>query len=222
MLKTHMEWCKDKQIVPGEIEQYIKLPLVMANSDGTPYKGNKSQALGYWKKNQPQCIITNSINHVKDLDCIILEGMFLINTTPSHSCHNFGIYAKYLFQRWIQPHFRQRAEAVKEVHVVFDCQERDPNYIKVWEQQRRDQATSADSFTTQIVDSTAMPPGWHVFLKNRNNKKSFVNYLCAKFIELGTLELKLNEKLVVSGGFKTKGVAMFATVGVSGEAEEQQ
>lgn len=171
MLKKQIEWCKQNQMVPGDIEQFIKLPLVIANSDGTPYKGQKAKALTYWKTNQPDCFITQPINQIPNLDYVILEGMFIINTTPLPSCFNFQLYAEFLFKKWLLPLFRHRAQPVKEVHVVFDCQEKDPTYIKICEQNRRDQVPCLDASAMNITDTTAIPPN----LRNRASKLIVTN-----------------------------------------------
>ena len=50
-------------------------------------------------------------------DSVVLEGMFLINTSPLVKHCTMKDYAQFLVRRFAVPHF---ARGSKEVHIVFD------------------------------------------------------------------------------------------------------
>ena len=81
---------------PGE--QLIELPLALCDSTGNPIKGQKSYTTHYlqcrYKDATPQVFITN-ITWIPE--CCVLEGMFLINTTPLGSHKIMSEYATFLF-----------------------------------------------------------------------------------------------------------------------------
>lgn len=66
-------------------EQYISLPLALANSDGSPRKGQKSyatKAIETRYKTSTPPVTLNSLPTAWVPDCCLLEGMFMLNTTP--------------------------------------------------------------------------------------------------------------------------------------------
>ena len=63
----------------GQCEQYIELPRAIADSNGMPHKGDKSNARRFFEKRYN----TGSEHmYVFGPDTIIYDGMFLIQTIP--------------------------------------------------------------------------------------------------------------------------------------------
>ena len=67
--------------------------------------------------------------------CVIVEGMFMLNTTPLGSHRTFTEYANFLSTRFVLPHY---AKGAKEVHIIFDNPGRLPQTPKYFERNRRD------------------------------------------------------------------------------------
>ena len=44
MVRAMLKWCKEHNVSPGGIDQYIKTPMALATSDGLPYKGEKASS----------------------------------------------------------------------------------------------------------------------------------------------------------------------------------
>ena len=62
--------------------------------------------------------------------CCVLEGPFLINTTPMGSQKIISDYAKFLFTRFVLAQFKRGCH---EVHVIFDNPGRLQNTPKYYE-----------------------------------------------------------------------------------------
>ena len=63
-------------------------------------------------------------------DSVVLEGIFLINTSPLITHCTMKDYAKFLVRRFAVPHF---AKGSKEVHIVFDSPEQNHRTPKSFE-----------------------------------------------------------------------------------------
>ena len=114
-------------------------------------------------------------------DIVILEGMFIINSSPLFGRHkSFIEYAIVLVRRWIIPYLLKKS--AKEVHVVFDHPERQGVFPKQIERrnERRDEQSSSsyDSNRLEVNDSLERPADWRSFLAERKSRRSFVN--CGK------------------------------------------
>ena len=68
---------------------------------------------------------------------MILEGMFLIQTSPMSTMNCMQYYVKLLLSRFVRPHL---AAGVQQVHVVFDVPGAQQETPKEIEQHRRDKA----------------------------------------------------------------------------------
>ena len=72
-------------------------------------------------------------------DVIVLEGMFVINTSPltTHTTMN-----EFLLRQFVLHHL---TNGCNEVHVVFDNSGQQPNSPKSFERRRRDDTASLSS-----------------------------------------------------------------------------
>ena len=103
--------------------QYLELPRAISDSHGNPHKGQKSYTTK-WLSKRYKDSITNALPLNWTPDIVILEGMFLINTTPlcTHRC--MKDYCTFLLRRFILSHL---SSGSSEVHVVFDNPGRQPH-----------------------------------------------------------------------------------------------
>ena len=115
---------------PGE--QLIELPLAISDSEGNPLKGQKSYATHYFESRYKDAKPSVFLGHMPwRPECCMLEGIFLINTTPLGSQKTMLDYAKFLFTRFIEVQFKR---GCKEVHVIFDNPGKIQNTPKYFEQ----------------------------------------------------------------------------------------
>ena len=120
-LHKKLKWSKHTGRLIDKIhEQYIPLPLALAESNGMPIKGQKSnttKALKARYKDASPPVFLNSLPETWTPECVMVEGMFMLNTIPLCSHRTFADYANFLSQRFLTPHFTNGA---REVHLIFD------------------------------------------------------------------------------------------------------
>ena len=93
------------------------LPRVLIGEDLFPYKSNKSSATEYLRKRYSQLpLVIEYPPHHWTPHTAILEGMFMIQTSPVPTTSCMREYAQLLLAQYIRPHFRA---GVQEVHVVL-------------------------------------------------------------------------------------------------------
>ena len=112
---------------------------------------------------------------------VIIEGMFIINTSPLSTHKPFDDYEEFLFQRWAtRSQFQLKAS---EIHILFDHPNRhgiSPKYIEI---SRRDQNCQNIVPGTCISDKTDLPKtNWINFLSDRVQKRNLVNFLFAMVV----------------------------------------
>ena len=74
-------------------------------------------------------------------DVVVLEGMFMLNTTPL-STHSIIKEALFLLRRFVINFF---SSGTNQVHIVFDNPGRLPNTPKAFERKRRDSERTVSS-----------------------------------------------------------------------------
>ena len=133
--------------------------------------------------------------------CCMLEGMFLINTTPLGSHVVMSDYAKFLFMRFVMPQFRR---GCNEVHVIFDNPGRLNNTPKYFEHKCRYQSVMIhnDHYCDSISSTTTIPKKWRENLLNcRKCKRSLVKYLTHFFLHYMHKHLIKNQTIYLAGGY---------------------
>ncbi|CAC5395934.1 KIF4 [Mytilus coruscus] len=195
LLRKQISWSKNQNIPVSDFQQFIALPKAIVDSDGLPYKGDKSKTLKIFRSRYPDSF-TNILTETPQ--CVVIDGMFFLHTKPLLSSHKtFTDYIIYLYKKCILPYFDNNNTV--EVHLVFDDQS-PPLSPKDIERNRRDlknENTSGVSFTK----SSKLPSDWLKFLTNRNNKKQLVLLISEQFLLLSQNAIKLNQTFVVGGGF---------------------
>ncbi|KAJ8048225.1 hypothetical protein HOLleu_00456 [Holothuria leucospilota] len=96
--------------------QFIELPLAIANPKGSMIHGNKANSTSVYRRRYSEAF-TKALPAGWKPECVILEGMFLINSSPMRSAQVFRDYTYHLLSNFILPRF---ALGACEVHVVFD------------------------------------------------------------------------------------------------------
>jgi hypothetical protein len=113
---------------------------------------------------------------------VLLEGMFLIQTTPISGTSTFLEYCKLLVRRFLMPHLNA---SVYELHVIFDDPQQMPELPKVIEQKRRDnkQVKISHHQCIDIDDNAKVPSDWRGNIINCRTckKKNYVNTLVKRF-----------------------------------------
>ncbi len=92
---------KSKQPVSSVADQYIPLPLAISDNNGLPRKGQKcytTTTLETRYKCSSPSIFFNSLPLGWKPECCILEGMVMINTTPTGSHTTFEDYGNFLIR----------------------------------------------------------------------------------------------------------------------------
>ena len=90
-LHKKLLWSKVSQKpVTSVSEQFITLPLAPCDNEGLPLKGQKSFATTIFEKRYEKAIpqvVLNALPSGWIPECCILEGMFMLNTSPEHIKH---------------------------------------------------------------------------------------------------------------------------------------
>ena len=196
-LKQHLVWCQYSKERPPTAEQYIELPRALANADGIPRKGKKSGTTTALENRYKGQVVTNTFPPRWIPDLVILEGMFIINTTPLPSHSNMWNYTTFLLKRFLSQYSRL---GVPEIHVVFDDPGRLKNHPKAIERARRDPKSIPQHEHYHFTDDTQIPRKWHeVVLACRSCKRSLVEYLGSALLRGATSLLSGSQRIVVAG-----------------------
>lgn len=179
--------------------QYLELPRAISDPHGKPHTGAKSYALKWLEKRYKDIIITA-------LPCgwipevVVLEGMFLIQTSPLNTHQSMKEYSLFLLRRFALPHF---VRGSTEVHLVFDNPGRQPKSPKILEQKRRDEMSSLSLSHQHCTFSDEMsPPGsWREQLSCRVCKRNLVLYLGNFFVFNAHTILRGQQSFVIAGCF---------------------
>ena len=180
---------------PGE---QLVLPLSLTDNEGNPLKGKKSyftRSLEARYKQSTIPIVTPYLPEGWELECSIVEGMFLINTSPLRKQTTMADYALFLLRRFIVSQFHKGS---KEVHVIFD----NPGHLKnipKYEQKRRDKATQvlADHKCDDITSDSAIPhKKWRESVINcRRCKRMLAQYIGKFFLSNASTYLGSSQTL---------------------------
>ena len=172
----------------------LEYPISICDHDGKPLKGQKSYTTNSlearYKSTQPPVFITELPTGQRP-QCSLIEGIFLINTTPLGSHKTISDYAKFLLKRYIISQFNRGSQ---EVQVIFDNPGHLANTPKYFERQRRDAiaTVSLGHCCDEVTANTKIPSRkWREnFLNCRQCKQSQSDLLA--HISLTILALTLS------------------------------
>lgn len=202
MKKQLVLYNRGEQLPPACSLHYIPRPSALCDSDGSPNKGNKSKTTDFFETRYKKCnVIVSTFPGSWTPETVILEGMFLIQTTPPPSVITFRHYTNMLLKRFVCPHLNA---GVKEVHILYD----DPNYSqispKLIERQKRDQSMNIDTSheCLKIESSTPVPSDWRGKLLNcRMCKRALCAFLSHDMLSVAVCFLNENQIFFTAGGF---------------------
>ena len=131
-------------------------------------------------------------------DVVILEGMFMTQTSPIPTMSYMTDYVQYLLTRFVRPHF---AAGAKEVHVVFDNPGSQSETPKELEQMRRDRASESQTSTSRhecitFHSNCCIPEKWRTILECRVCKKALTTYIAEEMLHLITRYIIRNQEFV--------------------------
>ena len=182
---------------PGE--QLLEYPVALCDHDGKLLKGQKSYTTNSlearYKTSQPP-VFTAALPTGWRPQCSLIEGMFLINTTPLSSHKTISDYAKFLLKRYVVSQFSRGSEEVHDHpgHVM--------NTPKFFEHQRRDASATVTlgHCCDEVTSNTKIPP--QKWRENcRECKQSLVRFVGTYFLNnIGTY-LQPQQTLYVAGAY---------------------
>ncbi|XP_078680864.1 uncharacterized protein LOC144915910 [Branchiostoma floridae x Branchiostoma belcheri] len=182
-----------------QLGQFLELPRALCDSDGTLHKGAKSATTSFFQGRYPTAFNkTYPVNFVPQ--CSVLEGMFLINTSPLCQHRTFLDYSFFLFQKWVLPFLQS---GCVEVHIVFDDPNRNGLSPKEVERNRRDSVFECNNLAAFdcVSDTTCTPKDWRKFLSLRSNKHKLCSYLCNSLLAVSRQFLRPPQQVFTAGAF---------------------
>ena len=186
-------------------EQLIALPLALASHEGEPLKGQKSYMTKVLEKHfrdAPQPVIVSNYPPGWQPQCVIMEGMFMINSAPLGSHKTFRDYSKFLAERFIAPHFAR--PSTSEVHLLFDNPGRLKMTLKCFEQERRDESASISPghVCHSFEENAKLPRKWRTDLLHcRQCKRKLVEFLGTHLLVNIRSHLSENQRFYIGGCF---------------------
>ena len=131
--------------------EYIELPRATSDPNGNLHKGQKSYTTK-WLENRYKNLVCNQLlgGWVPD----VLEGMFMINTSPLTTNSTMKDYLEFLLRWFVLNHL---TNGCSEVHVVFYNPGRQPDSPKSFEPKRRDDTASLSTDYEHLTIIDACP-----------------------------------------------------------------
>ncbi|VDH93405.1 Hypothetical predicted protein [Mytilus galloprovincialis] len=121
-LRKEIAFSKHSGNAVKDLDQFLQLPRALCDAEGIPEKGQKATAANVFKNIYSDAFLLQVPKApVSSKTTVIIDGMFIINTSPLASHQTFGDYGDFLFNRWIIKYYNQYT--ANEVHLLFD----DPN-----------------------------------------------------------------------------------------------
>lgn len=105
-MRKQIAMAEENSLKRGTINTYSRLPRAIVDQDGLPVKGKKSSTTTFLaKRYQNVPLVTDSLPPLWIADSVILEGMFLIYTTPPLFHKTIEEYTKFLLNRYVTCHY---------------------------------------------------------------------------------------------------------------------
>ena len=135
-MKKRLLYCQTTNADTVPHEQYLELPRAISDSNGVPQKEQKSVSTSFYQNTYGDKVISNKFTAGWLPNTVILEGMFLINTTPLRTHTIMLEYTNFILIRYAGRYLNAE---ISEVHVVFDDPGRFDMHPKDIEHCRRDE-----------------------------------------------------------------------------------
>ena len=181
---------------------FIAFPRAIADENGLPHKANKSLPTTFLEARYRRLnVIIHELPSHWVPDSVLLEGMFMIQSSPCPGIITYKQYANMLFQQYIFSHIKM---GVKEIHVIFDDPADNNQSPKQIEREKRDNMVnvSVDHHCINITASVKVPANWRGNLLNcRGCKRALCHFLCEELLEIASSSLGNEQNFFVAGGF---------------------
>ena len=182
----------------GNDEQYLELPRSIADENGLPHKGMKCFSTKFYEKKYGSAAILSNFPENWLPRTVILEGMFIINSSPLRIHCTMQEYTRFLLKKYTLKYF---TVGVNEVHIIFDNPGRFENHPKSIERNRRDAGKIGGSHThSHFSDEAKIPSKWQEMLKCRECKKRLIAYMADSLLMTAPEVLQEGQRLIVAGG----------------------
>ena len=202
-LRRRIQWIGSQGKVVGSLsEQLTSTPRALADEEGQPLKGTKSKTVEFLGKRYCDApLLTSELPPNWHPHAVILEGMFLIHTSPLSHHYNIQDYAFYLLQRYALKHYQVGAI---EVHIVFDDLGRLEVSPKVFERQHRDKGSESLLDHQHCLFEPELPRSqeWKNILKCRKCKRNLTESLANAMLQLAPSILTKNSRFITAGAFR--------------------
>ena len=185
---------KDNKLVGAQLN---RLPLLFCQDDGAPFSRPKTGAREWLETRYPNAFPNHVTLNISN-SIILRDGMQDIMTAPKSTFKTFEDYCHFFWNVKIAPSFRLS----NCVGIIFDSQSRSVGPKDVTRAQR-DATAKNECPVIKMGDETENEIDhnytWIDFLKNRQNKKNLVNYICQKLRDASASDkLQAEQKLLVS------------------------
>ena len=134
-------------------QQYIELPRAISDPNSNLQKGQKSYTTK-WLENRYKNLVCIQLPGGWVPDVVVLEGMFMINTSPFTTHSTMKDYSQFLLRWFVLHHL---TNGCSEVHIVFNNPGRQPNSPKSFERKRRDDTASLSTDHKHLTFTDACP-----------------------------------------------------------------
>ncbi len=178
--------------------QYLELPRALADESGIPNKGQKSNSTPFYSTRYGEqvvmCMYQFPVGWLPD--AVIMDGMFMLNTTPLRIHSKMSEYTRFLLVRYAGWYIKA---GVTEVHIVFDDPGRFELHPKDIERTRRDSASDLEHDHIEFSDRMKVPSKWRDILSCRKCKRQLVVYIGESLLRLAPELLQGEQKVIVAG-----------------------
>ncbi|CAC5418643.1 unnamed protein product [Mytilus coruscus] len=200
-LRKKIAFSKHSGNAVKDLDQFLQLPRALCDAEGIPEKGQKATAANVFKNIYYDAFLLQVPKApVSSKTTVIIDGMFIINTSPLASHQTFGDYGEFLFNRWIIKYYNQYT--ANEVHLLFDDPNRNGVSPKDIERTRRNTVVQEPVVRTCISSDTPLLSNWRNFIAVRHQKRLLVNFLSEYFLSLSLTFFSTNQCcFVTAGGF---------------------
>ena len=177
-----------------EGQQYIKLPQTISDANGNLHKGQKSYTTK-WLENRYKDLVCNQLPGGWVPDVVVLEGMFMINTSPLTTHSTMKDYAQFLLRLFSITWLKGVAKFMLYLTTLVDSLIR-PSHLNASARMIQPHCP----LTISISDAC---PVWRDCLACRECKRTLVLYLGQSFKQLSvdTCRLSQHQKVILAGCF---------------------
>ena len=202
-MRRRLAWCNSTgQRFDEGTEQYSIYPRAISDASGMPHRGSKSVWTSKLEERYSQpAVVTNGLPVGWNAQAVIIDGMFLVNTTPLRRNRTIDDYSKMLLGRFAIVHYKA---GTAQVHIIFD-KPIEGNFLpKMFERQRRD-VIECNHMHIVFTPDTPIPNGWRKYIDCRQCKRSIIEAVGAAYLRSARFMLFPNQILIISGCFSGDG-----------------